>query len=113
MMAAHCIQVQLSSFESSKRKGQSFPAKSSDEPVSEDTNVFLNRITHWGTSPKFLAALRQSGVQKNPKLDSLQVVSSAGSPLSTELYHWFYNSFPKHIALNSGSGGTDLVGGSE
>jgi acyl-coenzyme A synthetase/AMP-(fatty) acid ligase len=52
-------------------------------------------------------------VQKPPELDSLETVVSAGSPLSPELYQWFYNTFPKHIVLNSGSGGTDLVGGSK
>jgi acetoacetyl-CoA synthetase len=46
-------------------------------------------------------------------LYSLQHVGSAGSPLSTELHEWFAANFPRNVGLFSGSGGTDLVGGSE
>jgi acyl-coenzyme A synthetase/AMP-(fatty) acid ligase len=46
-------------------------------------------------------------------VSSLVQVGSAGSPLSAELHHWFASNFPAGLALFSGSGGTDLVGGSE
>ncbi|KAF5541290.1 acetoacetate ligase [Fusarium mexicanum] len=68
-------------------------------------------VTHWGTSPKLLAALKQSGYKQFSPLDSLQIVVSAGSPLSPEIFRWFYDTFPNSTALFSGSGGTDLVGG--
>ncbi|KAI8936119.1 hypothetical protein NX059_007618 [Plenodomus lindquistii] len=67
-------------------------------------------VTHWGTSPKYLAALRQSGEFKAGPLTSLQLVLCAGSPLSAELYDYLYTWAPKTTALMSGSGGTDLVG---
>lgn len=70
-------------------------------------------VTHWSTSPKFLAALRQTGIPKDMSLSSLCHVGSAGSPLSAELHRWFASVFPKGVGLFSGSGGTDLVGGSE
>lgn len=71
------------------------------------------RVTYWGTSPKFLSALRKVGLPRNLKLDSLITVGSAGSPLNPELYEWFYQNFRKTISLASASGGTDLVGGSK
>ncbi|KAG7406689.1 Acetoacetyl-CoA synthetase [Fusarium oxysporum f. sp. rapae] len=61
--------------------------------------------------PKFLTALKQSGWKGPSALESLQVVVSAGSFLSPELFRWFYDNFPPEIGLFSGSGGTDLVGG--
>jgi acetoacetyl-CoA synthetase len=68
-------------------------------------------VTHWGTSPKFLATLKHDldGFLP-PKLDALQVTLVAGSPLSLGLCDWFYSTFPKHVALNNGSGGTDVLG---
>ncbi|KAH7037080.1 uncharacterized protein B0I36DRAFT_371786 [Microdochium trichocladiopsis] len=44
-------------------------------------------------------------------LESLRYVISSGSPLSSEVAHWFRDSFPKRVGLFSGSGGTDLVAG--
>lgn len=73
----------------------------------------LQRVTHWGTSPKFLTALKQDGLPADMKLDCLQHVASAGAPLSVKLHQWFATSFPTNIGLFSGSGGTDLVGGSK
>lgn len=70
-------------------------------------------VTHWGTSPKFLSALRQHGVREKLELENLELVIPSGSPLSTEIYRWFYDKFPKCVGLFSGSGGTDLVGGSK
>ncbi|KIW19384.1 acetoacetate-CoA ligase [Exophiala spinifera] len=69
------------------------------------------RVTHWGTSPKFLTALKQHGLPPDMRIDSLQHVYSTGSPLSTELHEWFAANFPRNVGLFSGSGGTDLVGG--
>ncbi|CAG9990782.1 unnamed protein product [Clonostachys byssicola] len=71
-------------------------------------------VTHWGTSPKFLAGLR-SDPESSPiarRLEGLQNVLVSGSPLSTSLSAWFYaDNFPQHVGLHNGSGGTDLVGG--
>ncbi|KAL6253183.1 hypothetical protein RBB50_000905 [Rhinocladiella similis] len=66
-------------------------------------------VTEWGTSPKFLAALKQHGLRTMPNLDNLYLTLVTGSPLSVELSEWFYQKFPRHVATFSSSGGTDLV----
>ncbi|KAM5358690.1 hypothetical protein ACJZ2D_015081 [Fusarium nematophilum] len=80
-------------------------------PASQIRLLEEQGVTHWGTSPKLLAALKQSGWKRTTRLESLQVVISSGSSLSPELFRWFYNTFPSEVGLFSGSGGTDLVGG--
>lgn len=77
-----------------------------------DPLTWLFSVTHWGTSPKFLATLRKSASDIDLNISSLQQVQSAGSPLSAELHQWFTSVAPKGVGLFSGSGGTDLVGGS-
>ncbi|ETS84376.1 hypothetical protein PFICI_02401 [Pestalotiopsis fici W106-1] len=70
-------------------------------------------VTHWGTSPKFLGALKfdPASTQIARRLEGLQNVLVAGSPLATSLVDWFYaDRFPSHIGLQNSSGGTDLVG---
>ena len=79
----------------------------------DEAKANTTRITHYGTSPKFLAALKHQGVNPMPKLDGLKMTLSTGAPLSAEICDWFHNVFPKHVGLTSGSGGTDLVAGSE
>ncbi|KAK7580803.1 hypothetical protein V3481_012935 [Fusarium oxysporum f. sp. vasinfectum] len=68
-------------------------------------------VTHWGTSPKFLATLRHSLCEALPPMPSLQVVAVSGAPLPTETSDWFYAMFPEQVALQSSSGGTDLAAG--
>ncbi|KAJ5812016.1 hypothetical protein N7474_008317 [Penicillium riverlandense] len=80
-------------------------------PSSQLALVEREKVTNWGTSPKFLATLKASGISVSFPLDSLKSVNATGSNLSSELAGWFYQTFPSRIALFSGSGGTDLVGG--
>ncbi|TPX15237.1 uncharacterized protein E0L32_004514 [Thyridium curvatum] len=68
-------------------------------------------VTHYGTSPKFLAALKQAGIKNMPPLDSLQMTLSTGAPLSAEIFEWFRSIFPSKVGLVSATGGTDLVAG--
>ncbi|KAH6952417.1 hypothetical protein BKA56DRAFT_638399 [Ilyonectria sp. MPI-CAGE-AT-0026] len=68
-------------------------------------------VTHWGTSPKFLTAFRHSLPGVLSPLQSLQVAVVPGAPLPTEKSDWFYTVFPKKVALQSSSGGTDLAAG--
>ncbi|KAH7232702.1 hypothetical protein B0J15DRAFT_572192 [Fusarium solani] len=68
-------------------------------------------VTHWGTSPKLLNALKQSGFKRTEALQNLRLVVSSGSPLSAETSRWFRDTMPSYVGLFSGSGGTDLVGG--
>ena len=70
-------------------------------------------VTEWGTSPKFLAALKQHGLGAMPNLENLALTLVTGSPLSVELSEWFYQKFPRHVATFSSSGGTDLVSASK
>ncbi|KAF5232300.1 hypothetical protein FANTH_13044 [Fusarium anthophilum] len=88
-----------------------YPSPAHQIQLIENQGRVASRVTHWGTSPKLLAALKQSGYKQFSPLDSLQIVVSAGSPLSPEIFRWFYDTFPNSTALFSGSGGTDLVGG--
>lgn len=80
-------------------------------PLSQLDIVEKYKVTSWGTSPKYLAALRQHGIPKGFLPSSLRHVHSAGAPLSGELFDWFYSHFPQDVSLINGSGGTDLVGG--
>ncbi|KAL3481708.1 hypothetical protein BJX99DRAFT_218147 [Aspergillus californicus] len=82
------------------------------DPLSQLRLIEQEQVTHWGTSPKYLSTLRQHGVPKNLDLSSLHITGSSGSPLGPEMYYWFYEVFPATVGLFSGSGGTDLVGGS-
>ncbi|UPL02939.1 hypothetical protein LCI18_013873 [Fusarium solani-melongenae] len=68
-------------------------------------------VTHWGTSPKFLATLMRDLGGPLPSLAALQTVLISGSALSKELCDWFYTVFPKEVGLHNGSGGTDMLGG--
>ncbi|KAF2011975.1 acetyl-CoA synthetase-like protein [Aaosphaeria arxii CBS 175.79] len=80
-------------------------------PTSQLDIVDEQGVTHWGTSPKYLAALKQRLTTIIPKLDTLLYCTVSGSPLSSEICDWFYKTFPSRIGLFSGSGGTDIVGG--
>ncbi len=70
------------------------------------------RITHFGTSPKFLGAVQKAGYcpRDHHNLQSLRAILSTGSPLSEELFDWVYASVSDQMPLMSISGGTDLVG---
>ncbi|WP_085994265.1 acetoacetate--CoA ligase [Oceanobacillus senegalensis] len=69
-------------------------------------------ITHFGTSPKYLASLEKCGYQvgKNHNLSTLKVVMTTGSPLISEQYDWVYNTIKKDVLLESISGGTEIMG---
>jgi acetoacetyl-CoA synthetase len=81
------------------------------KPSSQLAIVKREHVEDWGTSPKFLESLKATSFAV-PPLPQLAVVDVTGSALSAELYDWFYTKFPSRLGLLSGSGGTDLVGGS-
>jgi len=68
------------------------------------------RITAFGTSAKYLAALEHAHVQPrlSHRLDSLKLLLSTGSPLSPESYDYVYREFKADLCLASMSGGTDI-----
>jgi len=70
------------------------------------------KITVFGTSAGYIAALRNTGLipKENYDLSSLRALLSTGSPLSEEGFEFVYDSIKNDIQLSSISGGTDLNG---
>ena len=69
------------------------------------------RITVFGTSPKYLATLQSSGVKpaQSHDLGSLKTLLCTGSALSPQSYDYVYRDFKADLCLASMSGGTDIV----
>lgn len=69
-------------------------------------------ITHFGTSPKFLATCERAGQRPADLADlsRFQAVLSTGSPLNPEQFDWVYDAVGEDLQLASVSGGTDLIG---
>ncbi|MDN3517432.1 acetoacetate--CoA ligase [Aquisalimonas lutea] len=70
------------------------------------------RLTHFGTSARFIAACRKAELSpgRDQDLGHLRVVFSTGSPLLPEDYDWFYEHVSRDILLGSIAGGTDICG---
>jgi acetoacetyl-CoA synthetase len=70
------------------------------------------KITVFGTSAGYIAALINAGVQpgKSYDLTPLRAVLSTGSPLSIEGFEFIYNEVKADLQLASIAGGTDLNG---
>ncbi len=70
------------------------------------------KITVFGTSAGYIAALQNANVKPKESYDlsSLRAVLSTGSPLSTEGFHFIYREIKQDLQLASISGGTDLNG---
>ncbi len=68
-------------------------------------------ITHFGTSAKFLDAVRKSGLRpgESHRLTSLQTICSTGSPLAPESFEFVYQHIKADLCLSSIAGGTDLI----
>ncbi|KQS81578.1 acetoacetyl-CoA synthetase [Rhizobium sp. Leaf384] len=69
------------------------------------------RFTVFGTSAKFIDAVRKSGLipRETHDLSALRMMTSTGSPLSPEGFSFVYESIKPDILLASISGGTDIV----
>ncbi|MFC1811310.1 acetoacetate--CoA ligase [Thermodesulfobacteriota bacterium] len=70
------------------------------------------KISIFGTSAGYIAALQNAGVTpgKSYDLSSLKAVLSTGSPLSNEGFEYIYREVKSDLQLASISGGTDLNG---
>ena len=70
------------------------------------------KITIFGTSAGYIAALQNAGVKpgKTYDLTPLKSVLSTGSPLSMEGFEYIYQEVKEDLQLASISGGTDLNG---
>jgi len=69
------------------------------------------RITVYGTSAKFLAAVQQTGLKPREEFDlaPLKALCSTGSPLSAESFEYVYRDIKEDVNLASISGGTDII----
>jgi acetoacetyl-CoA synthetase len=78
------------------------------------------KITHFGTSAKYLSLLEQSEVfphnyekykrdaGRDDYMSSLRAIYSTGSPLAPSTFKFVYEAFPSTINLGSITGGTDM-----
>ena len=70
------------------------------------------KVTIFGTSAGYIAALQNAGVQpgKDYDLTPLKEILSTGSPLSIEGFEYIYREVKKDVQLASISGGSDING---
>lgn len=68
-------------------------------------------ITFFGTSAKYIDALKQAGfnAREKHKLEQLKTIASTGSPLMAESFDYVYENIKTNVQLASISGGTDIV----
>jgi len=69
------------------------------------------RVSHFGTSAKYLDACAKAGVQpaRTHDLAHLRTVLSTGSALSPEAFEYVYKDWKADCCLSSIAGGTDIV----
>jgi acetoacetyl-CoA synthetase len=69
------------------------------------------RMTHLGTSAKFIQAAEKAGVKpvETHDLAALRAIGSTGSTLLPEGFDYIYRDVKKDVCLSSVSGGTDIV----
>jgi acetoacetyl-CoA synthetase len=86
-------------------------------PFHPDGNVLFDfaqeeRFTLFGTSAKYIDALRKSGLEpaRTHDLSSVAMITSTGSPLAPENFDFVYQSVKPDVHLASISGGTDIMG---
>lgn len=70
------------------------------------------KLTVFGTSAKFIAALEKAGVRPGDEFDlsSLKTILSTGSVLVPESFDYVYDAISSDVQLSSMSGGTDIIG---
>ena len=85
-------------------------------PFHPDGNVLFDfadaeKMTHFGTSAKFIDSVRKAGLRpvRTHDLSTVRTVSSTGSPLSPEDFRFVYDGIKHDVHLASISGGTDIV----
>jgi acetoacetyl-CoA synthetase len=69
------------------------------------------RITIFGTSPRFLVSCEQAGIRprREFELDELRTIISTGAPLNPSSYRYVYREVKPDVLLASITGGTDLM----
>ncbi len=71
-----------------------------------------HRLTHFGSSPKFLLSCANQGIIPSgiADLSALRWVGSTGAPLNPDQFDWVYENVASDVVISSITGGTDLVG---
>jgi acetoacetyl-CoA synthetase len=69
------------------------------------------KMTHFGTSAKFIDALKKAGLAPRDEFDlaTVRTILSTGSPLAPESFDYVYERVKEDVCLSSMSGGTDIV----
>jgi acetoacetyl-CoA synthetase len=69
------------------------------------------RITHFGTSAKFIDSLEKRGLApvETHQFPEMRMIISTGSPLVAESYDYVYSKVKADVCLSSISGGTDIM----
>jgi len=69
------------------------------------------KLTHFGTSAKYLSALEKSSFRPAGQVDlsELRAILSTGSPLLPEGFDFVYSGIKSDVQLASISGGTDII----
>ena len=69
------------------------------------------RVTFFGTSAKFIDALKKADYRPvdNHDLSAVRTIASTGSPLVAESFDFVYDAIKRDVHLASISGGTDIV----
>ncbi|CAN7673932.1 acetoacetate--CoA ligase [Rhizobium sp. LjRoot254] len=87
-------------------------------PGYPDSNTLFDyadaeKFTHFGTSAKFIDALRKSSVRPmdTHSLATIREIFSTGSPLSSLSFDYVHDAVKQDVHLASISGGTDIVSG--
>ncbi len=70
------------------------------------------KVTVFGTSARYLAAIEKEGFKSGPRFDltPMKTILSTGSPLPAESFHYVYRDIKADVQLASIAGGTDLNG---
>jgi len=69
------------------------------------------KVTIFGTSAKYIAALKKAGVRPRDEfaLPGLRTILTTGSPLAPESFDYVYDAIGDDLQLSSISGGTDII----
>ena len=69
------------------------------------------RLTVFGTSAKYIAAVEKAGLEpaRTHDLAHLRAMLSTGSPLAPESFDFVYRKIKRDLCLSSISGGTDII----
>jgi len=69
------------------------------------------KVTLFGTSAKYIDALKNAGVSPKDSHDltALRLITSTGSPLVAESFDYVYGHIKRDVCLSSISGGTDII----